>query len=314
MKKTLLITKNIPLEHRETWEKWFDIDMPADRYHIAEIREKIKTAHYLIACQTNVDEALLQMAPQLCAVNSYGVGYDSIDVAACKRHEIFVTNTPHAVTESTAELAIALLLSLVRRIPQTDRKVREQTAQWGIMKNQGFSLIGKQLGIVGLGRIGKSMARRAQAMGMQVSYFNRNRLIQGEEELLDVKYKSFEELLSSSDAISVHTPLSKSSLHLFNQQAFSLMKSSAYLVNTSRGKVVDEEALVEALEQSRLAGAALDVFAHEPQVHPGLLRSEKTVLLPHVGPDVLEVALSMTQEALEGFLAIERKETPHNLV
>lgn len=314
MKKKLLITRNIPVCDYRNWQGIFEVDMPMERYSREEYLERAVNAHYIIACQQKVDRELLATAPGLIAVNSYGVGYDAIDVASCEEAGVSVTNTPTAVTEATAELAMGLLLALARRIPNIDRKMRNGSITWGILENSGTSLYGKKVGVVGLGRIGKAFAIRARAMGMQVWYHNRTRLSPEEEHLLQVSYLPLEDLFRNMDVISLHTPLSKSSYHLVDETALGSMKQSALLINTARGKVVDEQALVEALESGRIGGAGLDVFEHEPKVHPGLIGSEHTVLMPHVGVDTLEVFQNMFCEALDGFMALEEGRRPVNII
>lgn len=314
MKKKLLVTHKIPVCEYRKWQDVFELDMPEEHYSREEYIERARKSHYIIACQQKVDRELLAAAPGLLGVNSYGVGYDAIDVDACVEAGVCATNTPTAVTEATAELAMGLLLALARRIPEIDRRMRKGAVTWGILKNSGISLYGKKVGVVGLGRIGKAFTRRAQAMGMQVWYHNRTRLSPKEEQALQVTYLILEELFQEMDVISLHTPLSESSHHLVDSVALGRMKSNALLINTARGKVVDEQALVEALEKDIIGGAGLDVFEHEPSVHPGLLRNEHTVLLPHVGTDTLEVCQDMFCEALEGFMALEEGRVPKNVI
>lgn len=311
--KKLLITREIPLPNLDKYEDYFSIEMLGDLEQV-ELLEKLEQADYLLACQIDVDESLLKSAPKLRAVNSYGVGYDSIDLGACKKHQVVVCNTPNSVTQSTAELALGLMISVCRRIPEIDLKMRTDTIEWGLMNNLGVNLFGRRLGIVGLGRIGRCVAKMAHAMGMDIYYYNRQQLAKELEEELQASYLPLDGLLASSDIISLHTPYSESSHHLMDKRAFDLMKRSAFLINTARGPVVDEDALVKALEDGQLAGAGLDVFEKEPQVHPGLKSLANTVLLPHIGTDTIEVAKAMATEALDGFLALAKGRRPDNIV
>lgn len=314
MKRKILISHRIPVCPAGGWEEVFELVMPDVRYSRTELLARVGDADYLVACMDRVDEELLAHAPRLRAVNSYGVGYDALDLAALAQKKIHATNTPHAVTEATAEMAMALLLSLARRIPAIDASMRDGTVRWGVLQNTGVSLFGKTAGVVGLGRIGKAFARRAQGMGMDVLYCNRNRLDPRKEKALGVTYAPLAELLAQSDVVSLHTPLSQDSHHLLDAEALARMKPEAFLINTARGKVVDEEALADALTRGAVAGAGLDVFEHEPQVHPKLLASERTVLTPHAGTETPEVCRAMFRELIEGFLALERGETPANLI
>lgn len=314
MKRKILISHRIPVCPVGGWEEVFELDMPDVRYSRSELLARLGDADYLVACMDRVDEELLAHAPRLRAVNSYGVGYDALDLPALARRRIHATNTPNAVTEATAEMAMALLLALARRIPAIDASMRDGTVRWGVLENTGVSLFGKTAGVVGLGRIGKAFARRARGMGMEVLYCNRNRLDPEKESALGVRHAPLAELLAQSDVVSLHTPLSQSSYHLIDADALARMKPEAFLINTARGKVVDEAALADALTRGTIAGAGLDVFEHEPHVHPTLLSSERTVLTPHAGTETPEVCRSMFRELMQGFLSLERGEIPDNLI
>lgn len=311
--KKVLVSREIPLPHLDPYKDYFTLDMLRDDQQ-DQLEVKLKEADYFIACNQWVDKSLLDWAPKLEAVNSYGVGYDAINLEDCRQRGVKVSNTPNAVTQPTAELALALMLGLCRRVCEIDEKMRNDTVEWGLLKNQGISLHGRRLGIVGLGRIGKRLAGMALAMGMEVVYHNRRQLSPQEEKEGPYRYLALDELLQTSDIVSLHTPYSPSSHHLIDGPALEKMKEEAYLINTARGPVVDEEALVAALEAGKIQGAGLDVFEKEPRVHPRLKTLRNTILLPHIGTDTLRVATQMTQEALDGFLLLEKGQTPPNLV
>ena len=219
--------------------------------------------------------------PELRVVALFAVGYDNVDLAAATERRVLVTNTPDVLTKATAELTLALLLARVRRVAEGDRLVRSR-APWGFAPTfmLGEGLAGKTLGVVGLGRIGRAVARLAEAFGMRVVHSSRSGGL------------ALDELLAEGDVVSVHVPLSAETRHLIDAAALRRMKPTAVLVNTARGPIVDEDALVRALERGELAGAALDVFEREPEVHPGLLGRDDVVLTPHVG--------SATAQAREG--------------
>jgi glyoxylate reductase len=230
-----------------------------------------------------VDDELLDAAgPQLRIVADYAVGIDNLDVEACRRRGVVVSNTPDVLTETTAELTLAIVLALLRRVAEGDRLIRRGD-QWiwapNLMLGRGLASL--TLGLVGYGRIGRAVARLADAHGMDVIHSTRSSGI------------PLEELLVNADVVSLHLPLSDESRHLIDAAALAQMKPSAVLVNVSRGPIVDEEALVRALREGRIAGAALDVFEHEPEVHPGLLELENVVLVPHLGSATLETREAM---------------------
>jgi glyoxylate reductase len=236
-----------------------------------------------------VDDELLDAAgPQLRIVADYAVGFDNVDVEACRRRGVVVSNTPDVLTETTAELTIAIVLALLRRVAEGDRLIRRgEEWIWAPNLMLGHGLPGRTLGLVGRGRIGQAVERLALAHGMEVIHSGRTSGL------------PLAELLASADIVSLHLPLTAESRHLIDAAALARMKPGAVLVNVSRGPVVDEEALVAALREGTIAGAALDVFEHEPQVHPGLLELENVVLVPHLGS-----ATEETREAM-GMLCVD---------
>ena len=232
-----------------------------------------------------IDDALLARAPRLAVVANVAVGVDNIDLAACAARGVVVTNTPDVLTEATADLAFGLLIDAARRISEGDRLVRAgRWEKWTPTFHLGTRVHGMKLGIVGFGRIGKAVARRARGFGMHVGYVSRRRESEGIERALGVTHvASLDELCASSDAISLHAPLTQETRHLFSAARLARMRPGSILVNTARGALVDEAALAHALEHGPLAAAGLDVFEHEPRVHPLLLARENAVLAPHIG-------------------------------
>jgi glyoxylate reductase len=255
-----------------------------------------------------VDEAFLDTCgPELRVVANFGVGYDTVDVAAATKRGIVVTNTPDVLTGATAELTFALLLALVRRVAEGDRLIRRR-GDWGLAPTfmLGHGLEGKTLGVIGLGRIGREVARLGEGFGMGVVHTRGS----GPYEELPL-----EELLAQADVVTLHVPLTSETRHLIGRDELQRMRPDAVLVNVARGPIVDEEALVRALEAGAIAGAALDVFEDEPHVHPGLLARGNVVLTPHLGSATLEVREAMGMlcaEALEAVL-LERR-LPANAV
>ncbi len=269
-------------------------------------------AGLLCTITDKVDGELLQRADQLRVVANYGVGYDNIDVEACTAKGILVTNTPGVLTEATADLTMALILAVARRLLEGDQMVRQgRFKAWTPFGFLGREVSGKTLGIIGLGRIGRAVAKRANAFSMKVIYYSRTRLPGDQEHALQVDYTDLEGLLKESDFVSIHVPLTDGTRHMIGREEFSLMKRTAYLINTSRGAVVDEEALAEALKSGRIAGAGLDVYEHEPKVHEALLEMKNTVLLPHIGSATVETRTRMGELAVENLLAgLDNKRPP----
>lgn len=269
-----------------------------------EIMERLPHCDALLAASLKVDREMIDRGTQLQIIANYGAGVDKIDVAYAKEKGIVVTNTPTAVTEATAELAFGLMHSLSRRISECDRRLRNDTDfQWGMMREHiGHCLYGKTLGIVGLGKIGKALARRALAARMKVVYHNRKPIFTKFEQESGATYTSLFELLKQSDIVSLHTPLTPVTHHLLDAEHLSIMKPSAFLINTARGAVVDEQALVKHLKEGMLAGAALDVFEQEPKVPQELLEMDNVVLVPHIGTETIESRTEMTHEAANNLL------------
>ena len=253
-----------------------------------------------------VDEAFLDAAgPQLRVISNVAVGYNNIDVAACSARGVIVTNTPGVLTDATADIAMALILMVMRRLGEGERVIRSQVGwRWHMHYMLGTSLQHKTLGIVGLGQIGTATARRARAFGMQVIYSGRRRADEALESELGATFYGFDDLLATSDVVSLHCPLTPETTHLITAERLRQMRPDAYLVNTTRGPVVDEAALAEALASGVIAGAGLDVFEHEPEVHPALLECENAVLIPHLGSATIETRTAMAVLAASNAAAV----------
>jgi glyoxylate reductase len=261
-------------------------------------------------------EVIERCRNDLKVIANVAVGFDNIDVAAATKHGVLVTNTPGVLDKATSEVAFALLLAAARRIVEGDRFVR--SGRWKNWRSDlllGSCLDGKTLGIIGLGRIGQAMARRARAFEMNIVYHQRNRApLALESELGGAKHLPLDELLRTSDAVSVHCPLTADTRHLLSAREFSLIKSECIVVNTARGPIIDEKALVNALASNRVRAAALDVFENEPQVQTELLSMENVVLAPHIGSATTETRSQMARLAVDGILATFDGKLPVNAV
>lgn len=262
--------------------------------------EALDGAEALIALLTvRVDSGLLDRAPRLRIVANAVVGHDNVDLAECARRGIVVTNTPDVLTDATADLTLALLLATVRRLPQAERSLRGGAFRgWGFWDYLGGEVAGSTLGIVGMGRIGRAVARRARAFGMRVIYDSRTALDPALEAELGLQRVPLPELLEHCDVLSLHAPATAETRHLIDEAALRRMRRGSYLINTSRGPLVDEAALARALRDGHLAGAGLDVYEREPEIHPVLLGLDTVVLLPHIGS-----ATRGTRERMAGLAA-----------
>jgi glyoxylate reductase len=314
--RRVVVTRRIPqpaLEllrgSHDTWLSPHDRPMTTDELHAA-----VKGADAVVTLlHDRVDGAFLDAAgPALKVVANVAVGHDNIDLAACAERDVVATNTPGVLTEATADLAFALLLMATRRLGEGERLVRAgQTWSWSMFFMLGMGIQDKLLGIVGLGQIGAATARRARAFGMEIAYTGRHRADPDLERELDARWvESLDELLGMSDVVSLHCPLTPETHHLIDARRLDLMRREAYLVNTTRGPVVDEAALVDALRFGVIAGAGLDVFEREPEVHPDLFELENAVLLPHLGSATIETRTAMGVLAARNAIAVLAGDPP----
>ena len=271
-----------------------------------ELKRRVADKQGLIAVVTDrIGADVLDAAPGLKVVANIAVGYDNIDVAAARARGVVVTNTPDVLTEAVAEFTWGLIFSVTRRIVEGDRLVRRGGWKgWALDFMLGTELGGKQLGIIGRGRIGRAVAAKASAFGMQVVFASRGAGKRATDEL------SLDELLVSSDVISIHTPMTAANRHLIDRKALARMKRSAVLVNTARGPIVDEEGLAWALKERLIAGAALDVYEREPEVVSALMDLENVVLAPHLGSATRESRTAMADLAVRNVVAVLEGQPP----
>jgi glyoxylate reductase len=264
----------------------------------------MKEANVLVPTVTDrIDRAVLSQAgPDLKLIAQFGTGVDNIDLDTARNRAILVTNTPGVLTEDTADMTMALILAVPRRLTEGAMLLKSGSDEW-----QGWSptwmlgqrIFGKRLGIVGMGRIGQAVARRAKAFGLQIHYHNRRRVAADVEKSLEATYwDSLDQMLARMDIISINCPHTPATYHLLSARRLALLKPSAYVVNTARGEVIDENALARMIDNNELAGAGLDVFEHEPAVNPKLLRNEKVVVLPHMGSATLEGRVDMGEKVI----------------
>jgi len=315
----VVVTGKIPAVALERLRAEHTVDAWEDESPISrdELLKRIAGADAIVSLLTEkIDAELLDAAgKQLRSVSNVAVGYNNIDVPACRERNVLVTNTPGVLTEATADIAMALILMSTRRLAEGERVIRaQQPWQWGMFYMLGSSIQGSQLGIVGMGQIGAAVARRARAFGMTIAYTKRSPLDAETAKELNATHMELDELLTTSDVVSLHCPYSPETHHLMNASTIGKMKKSAYLINTARGPVVDEEALATALQQGKIAGAGLDVFEKEPTVHQALIGLDNAVLIPHLGSATVETRTAMANLAVTNALAVLSGKTAPNLV
>ena len=301
MKPKVLITYNIFGELYREILKEFEVTMPplgVESFTYDEVLDVIGDYDALLSMWNfPVDKRLLDAAHKLKIVANFAVGYDNIDVVEATTHGVTIANTPDPVTAPTADIAVGLMIDVMRGITSFDKLQRKGNYVKGIMKNLGTSLSGKRLGILGMGRIGKAVAKRALSFGMEIVYNNRNRLTVADEQEYLARYVGLDELFSTADVVSINAPLTPETFHIVDAARLAQMKPSAFLINTARGPLVDEKALVEALRGGTIAGAGLDVYEFNDAVTYELLALDNTVLTPHIGTQTVDGRREMAQFA-----------------
>jgi len=301
---SVVVTRRLPEVVETRMKELFDVELrdPDTKMNREELAAAMRRADVLVPCVTDhIDANLLaQAGGRLKLIANYGAGVDHIDVASARQRGVLVSNTPGVLTEDTADMAMALMLAVMRRIPEGLAEMQAgKWAGWSPMAHLGHRIGGRRLGILGMGRIGLAMARRARAFGMQIHYHNRKRLRPETEEEVEATYwESLDQMLARMDVISVNCPHTPSTFHLLNARRLKLLKPSAVIVNTSRGEVIDENALTRGLRAGELAGAGLDVFEHGHEINPRLRELPNVVLLPHMGSATVEGRVEMGEKVI----------------
>lgn len=314
------MTRRLPKPVEDELVRLFDARLNADDRAMTtdELREAVATADALLPTVTDkISAEVLGADPRRTRIiANFGVGYNNIDVEAAKAAGIAVTNTPDALTDCTADLAMTLLLSAARRAGEGERHLREGSwTGWRPTHMLGTKVTGKTLGIIGLGRIGQAVARRAHhGFGMKILYFTRTPVPADQIEDLDAELCTLEQLLARSDFVSLHCPSTPDTRHLMNAETLALMKPESFLINSARGDVIDESALVDALRSGTIAGAGLDVYDGEPAVRPELAQMENVVLLPHLGSATTETRVAMGMRAVANLEAFFNGDPPPDRV
>ncbi len=321
MKPRVFITRRIPENGIELLRKHFEVEVWEDEGEIPRdvLLEKVRDTDALVTMLSErIDREVFDSAPKLRIVANYAVGYDNIDVEEATKRGIYVTNTPDVLTDATADFAWTLLLATARKLVEADNFVRSgewkrKGVAWHPLMFLGHDVYGKTIGIVGFGRIGQAVARRAKGFGMRILYNARSRKPEAEKEL-GAEFRPLDELLKESDFVVLAVPLTNETYHMINEKRLKLMKPTAILVNIARGKVVDTEALVKALKEGWIAGAGLDVFEKEPYYHEELFKLKNVVLAPHIGSATFGAREGMAELVARNLIAFKNGEVPPTLV
>jgi glyoxylate reductase len=305
-KPLVIVTRKLPEVVETRMRELFDArlnldDRPMTR---AELTEAVRFAHVLVPTVTDrIDRALIaQAGPQLKLIANFGNGVDNIDLDTARERAIIVTNTPGVLTEDTADMTMALILAVPRRLAEGAALLKDPRTTWSGWSPTwmlGHRIFGKRLGIIGMGRIGQAVARRAKAFGLQIHYHNRRRVHESIEQELEATYwDSLDQMLARMDIVSVNCPHTPATYHLLSARRLKLLKPTAYVVNTARGEVIDENELARLIEAGQIAGAGLDVFEHEPAINPKLVASDRVVALPHMSSATVESRIDMGEKVI----------------
>lgn len=318
MKKSVFVSGLIPQVAFDLLAQQFTVEMHRDLRLLtkAEIMSGLAGKDALLCLLSDfIDADIINANPQLKIIANYGAGYNNIDIAAASAKQIPVTNTPAVSTNATADLTIGLMIAIARRIVEGDKNTRAgKFSGWAPLYHLGVEVTGKTLGIIGMGNIGKAVAKRARGFEMPIIYYSRTRLDAATEQKLGVQYRSLVEVITSADFLSLHLSYSPAVHHLIGASEFKLMKPTAFLINAARGPIVDENALLAALQTKTIAGAALDVYEFEPDVTVGLEQLDNVILCPHLGNATIETRDAMAAIAANNIIAVLSDQRPMTCV
>ncbi len=317
MKRKVVVALSVPKEgFIDKLKNWNIIFPDGEKFEGNEFSNAIVNADVIVSVFGHkLENSVLDKALKLKMIANFGAGYDNVDVGYCNKRGILVTNCPDPVTEPTAELAFGLMLAVTRHIVEINNRLRSnELLQWGVMRNLSSTLVGKKIGIVGMGAIGKAVARRAVASGMEVYYFNRNRLEKKVESTYNATWLPFDELLKQSDVVSLNVPLTNDTNGMMGEREFEIMKNEAVIINTARGAVIKEGELIRALKNREIAGAGLDVFENEPKIPAELFDLPNVVLMPHLGSATMEARAEMSRVVAQNISDAFSGKMPPNIV
>ncbi len=318
-KLNILLTRKLPEAIEKKLSENFSVilnknDKPLN---YKDLRKKVENIDILVPCITDtIDSSVMKSAKHLKLIANFGNGVDNIDLITAKERNIIVTNTPEVLTEDTADIVITLLLMICRRVKEAENKLYQgKWDGWGPSITHGHRIQGKKLGIIGMGRIGQAVAKRAIALGLKINYHNRKKLNQKIEKEFEATYwQNLNEMISKMDIISFHCPYTPETFHLLSSRRIKLLKNSCIVLNTSRGEIIDENALAEALLKKKISAVGLDVFEHEPQVSPKLLESKNVVLFPHISSATKESRDAMGLRVFKNIIRFSKGQKPVDIV
>jgi glyoxylate reductase len=318
MKPKVFLTRELPPKAMERLRQETDLEMNTEDRVLTkqEIIDGIKGKDALLCLLTDqIDSEIISNNPKLKIIANYAVGFNNIDIDAATKFGIPVSNTPGVLTDTSADMTFALIMATARRIPEGDKFVRTgKWNGWGPLQFLGTDVYESTLGIIGMGRIGKAVAKRANGFDMDIKYWNRTRLPEKEEKQLGLEYLPFKQVLGVSDFVSLNVAFNEETFHLISTREFELMKTTSIIINTSRGPVLDEKALVIALQEGKIGGAGLDVFENEPKIEPELVEMNNVVLLPHLASATIATRTKMAMIAIDNLLAGLRQEKIPNII
>ena len=316
MKPIVTVTNIFPQVALDKLSPEYDLKISRTSLTKEELKQKVSNSDAVISYLTDrIDKDIIDRGTKLKIIANYGAGFNNIDVTYASKMGIWVTNTPNVLHETTADLTWAMILGIARRIVSADRYTREGKFQgWGAKLFLGGDVFKKNLGIIGLGEIGRSVARRSIGFSMRTFYHQRDRLPEREEKELNVEYATLENILRESDFLTLHVPLTEETEYMISNDELAMMKKTAYLIHTARGKVVDDYALVAALKEGRIAGAALDVYEDEPEITEGMTELPNLILLPHIGSASFETRDKMALLVVDNIMDALAGKTPRSLV
>ena len=318
-KATILITRKLPEKIEKKLENKYSVILNKSdkKYSYKELKKKIIGVDILIPCVSDtIDASIIKAGSKLKLIANFGNGVDNLDLITAKERNILVTNTPDVLTEDTADLVLTMILMICRQINTAQRKIMDRVwTGWGPSETLGEKMEGKKIGIIGMGRIGIAVAKRLSVLGININYHNRTKLKSNNEKILKAKYwDSLDKMIGEMDIVSIHCPYTPETFHLLSKNKIKLLKKNCIVINTSRGEIIDEEALAEALLKKRIGGAGLDVFEHEPQITQKLFEAENVVLLPHISSATKESRVAMGDRVFKNIDYFLQGKKPPDLV
>ena len=318
-KATILITIKLPEKIEKKLENKYSVILNKSdkKYSYKELKKKIIGVDILIPCVSDtIDASIIKAGSKLKLIANFGNGVDNLDLITAKERNILVTNTPDVLTEDTADLVLTMILMICRQINTAQQKIMDRVwTGWGPSETLGEKMEGKKVGIIGMGRIGIAVAKRLSVLGININYHNRTKLKSNNEKILKAKYwDSLDKMIGEMDIVSIHCPYTPETFHLLSKNKIKLLKKNCIVINTSRGEIIDEEALAEALLKKRIGGAGLDVFEHEPQITQKLFEAENVVLLPHISSATKESRVAMGDRVFKNIDYFLQGKKPPDLV